>query len=73
MTTIQVPEELLKKAMRVAGEKSSQDVVVEALQEYAARRNQADLIKLLGTFEDFMTPEELDQMRSERMERHGAG
>lgn len=64
MTTINVPEDVLEKAMRVARDSSAEQVVVKALEEYAQRHDQRKLIGILGTFSDeFMKPdpEELEQ------------
>jgi hypothetical protein len=40
--------------------------VITALAEYNQRHGQAELIKYLGTFKDFITPEELQRSRTER-------
>jgi len=64
MTTINVPEDVLEKAMRVSHDASAEQVVVKALEEYARRHDQRALIGILGTFsDDFMKedPEELEQ------------
>jgi len=63
MTTVNVPEDVLQKAMAAGDAKSAKETVLQALEEFAQRHRQAELIKILGTFEDFMTPEELQQMR----------
>lgn len=66
MTTINVPEDVLEKAMRVSRDASAEQVVVKALEEYARRHSQAELTKHLGTFEEFMTLDELNKMRGTR-------
>ncbi len=66
MTTINIPEDVLEKAMRVSRDASAEQVVVKALEEYARRHSQSELAKHLGTFEDFMTLEELNKMRGAR-------
>ncbi len=66
MATINVPQDLLEKAMRVSRDASAEQVVVKALEEYAQRHSQADLAKHLGTFEDFMSLDELNKMRGAR-------
>lgn len=63
-TTIDIPDEVLQRAMLASGTESAQMAVLRALEEFVSRHDQRTLIPLLGTFEDFMTPEELDQMRS---------
>ena len=62
-TTIEVPEDVLERAMRTTSLRSPRELVVKALEEYAQRHSQKHLIQFLGTFEDFMTPEELEEMR----------
>lgn len=66
MTAINVPPEVLEKAMRVSHNASVEQVVVRALEEYARRHSQAELVKHLGTFEEFMTLDELNKMRGTR-------
>jgi Arc/MetJ family transcription regulator len=62
-TTIDIPEAMLKEAMRNSKAETKRDAVLAALDEYNRRRRQAKLIRHLGTFKDFMTPEELQRMR----------
>jgi Arc/MetJ family transcription regulator len=64
-TTLEIPEDMLQKAMRAAGTQSPQEAVVKALEEFNQRHGQAELIKYLGTFDDLMTPEELEHMRGQ--------
>ena len=63
-TKVDIPEEILERAMRTHPARSPQEVVVNALEEYTQRHSQKHLIQYLGTFDDFMTPEELAEMRS---------
>ncbi len=68
MTTVNVPQDVLDKAMRVSFDASAEQVVVKALEEYASRHDQRKLINMLGTFsDDFMKP---DPEELEKMERH---
>ena len=62
-TTLDIPDEILRRAMLASGTKSAQEAVLKALEEFIGRHDQRKLISLLGTLEDFMTPEELDEMR----------
>jgi Arc/MetJ family transcription regulator len=62
-TTVDIPEDVLRRAMLASGTASAQEAVVKALEEFVRRHDQRTLIPLLGTFQDFMTPEELDEMR----------
>ena len=63
MTAIYIPEDVLERAVRVAHAATPQEVVLKALEEFVRRHDQTQLIPLLGTFDGFMTPEELDEMR----------
>ena len=64
MIDIEIEEDVLNEAMRRAGTSEPKQALIEALKEYTRPRGQKDLIKLLGTSDTFMTPEELEQMRS---------
>jgi len=65
-TTIDIPDEELKEAIRHTGAKTKKDAVVRALKEFNRRQRLAKLASMLGTFKDFMTPEELEIMREDK-------
>lgn len=58
-TTIDIPEEVLERAMLASGTKTAQEAVLKAVDEFVSQHDQRKLIPLLGTLDDFMTPEEL--------------
>ncbi len=60
---LEVPDEVLREAMRLANTQEPKAALLEALREYTRPRTQADLIKLLGTSDGFYTPAELERMR----------
>ena len=62
-TTIDIPDKMLEEAMRSMKAGSKREAVLAALDEFNRRRRMARLIRHLGTFKDFMTPEELKRMR----------
>ena len=66
MATVEVPDETLRKAMELARTDSASAAVLRALEEFARKHGQAHLIEYLGTFEGFITPEELRQMRERK-------
>lgn len=68
-TTVDIPDDILKKAMRYSGAATKREAVLAALEEFNRRHQQADLIKYLGTLQDFITPEELRESRSGREKR----
>lgn len=62
-TTIEVPDDVLQRVVQASGGATHREAVLEALEEYAQRHGQADLIQYLGKLEGFPTQEELRQMR----------
>lgn len=65
-TTIDIPDNDLKEAMRHLHTRTKREVVVTALREFNRRNRMAALAADLGTFKDFITREELDRLREER-------
>jgi hypothetical protein len=55
MSTISVPEDVLKRAMDVSRDQSPEQVVVRALEEYAKRHDPREVAKVFGTFRDDFT------------------
>jgi Arc/MetJ family transcription regulator len=69
-TTVDIPDELLKSVMKATGSRTIRGAVVAALEAYHQRARQRELIPLLGTLKNFMTPQELREMRESREKRH---
>ncbi len=65
-TTIDIPDNELKEAIKYTGAKTKRDAVVYALKDFNKRRRLAELSKMLGTFKDFMTQDDLKGMREDR-------
>ena len=65
-TTIDIPDEDLKEAIKHTGAKTKRDAVVYALKDFNRRRRLARLAKMLGTFKDFMAQDELKTMREDK-------
>lgn len=69
-TTIDIPENELKEAIKHTGAKTKRDAVVYALIDFNKRRRMAKLTRILGTFQDFMDQNDLKIMREdERWEK----
>ena len=64
-TTIDIPEKDLQEAIRHTGAKTKREAVVFALQDFNRRRRLAALTGILGTFTDFMTQDDLLEMRKD--------
>ncbi|HEX9669696.1 MAG TPA: type II toxin-antitoxin system VapB family antitoxin [Thermoanaerobaculia bacterium] len=64
-TTIDIPEETLRETMQHTGARTKKEAVVTALADFNRRRRLERLADQLGTFDDFMTLEELLRLREE--------
>ena len=62
-TTIDIPEDMLREAMRFAGAKTKRDAIVTAVADYNRRHRVAQLTKYLGSCRDLFSHEELMQLR----------
>jgi hypothetical protein len=69
-TTVDIPEQMLQEAMSHAKSSTKRDAVIAALEDFNRRHRQAEMVKYLGTFKDFITPQELTRARAERGDRH---
>ena len=66
-TTVDIPENELKDAMRFTRAKTKREAVVTILQEFNRRRRMAELVKYAGTFDDrFPTNDEIEAVDVER-------
>ena len=65
-TTIDIPEEDLRDVLKYTGAKTKKDAVVFALKDFNKRQRLINLAKILGTFNDFMTSEDLEKMREDK-------
>jgi hypothetical protein len=65
-TTVDIPEDELREAMRHIGARTKREAVVTAISEFNRRRRLLRLVASFGTLDEFMTREELGRMREER-------
>lgn len=66
-TTIDIPEQALKDAMRFTRAKTKREAVVTALEEFNQRRRMAELVRHAGTFGDaFPTNDEIERVDDDR-------
>lgn len=64
-TTIDIPEDLLKEAMRNTGAKTKREAVVTAVERFNQLKRLEKLnARVRGQFKDFMTQADLKAMRS---------
>ena len=62
-TTIEIPDDIMKRVMLATLSQSPQEAVIKVMEEFAREHDQRRLIPLLGTSDGFMTLEELNEMR----------
>lgn len=63
-TTIDIPEKELREVLRLTKARTKREAVVTAITEFNRRRRLARLAEKLGTLEHFISPEELERLRS---------
>lgn len=71
-TTIDIPDAMLKEAMRNANTSTKREAVIAAIEEYNRRKRAEKVIATFGTFKNVMTQKELRETRSARGRRQDA-
>ena len=64
-TTIDIPEETLRDAVKFSKAKTKREAILTALNEYNRRQRVEKLIKKFGTMDGIMTQEQLRKMRED--------
>ena len=67
-TTVDIPEETLKEAMEYSRARTKREAILRAIEDFNKRKRLAKISNILGTFEDFMTQDDLKAMREEQKE-----
>jgi hypothetical protein len=68
-TTIDIPDEVLRDAMRFTRATTKREAVVTILEAFNRRRRMAELVKYAGSFSDeFPTNEEIEAVDDSREE-----
>lgn len=69
-TTVDIPENELRDAMRFTKARTKREAVVRILEEFNRRRRMAELVKYSGTFSSsFPTNEQIETTDAERDRR----
>lgn len=72
-TTIDIPEDELRDAMRFTKARTKREAVVKVLEEFNRRRRMAELVKYAGTFSDaYPSNDEIEAVDERRDRRLGA-
>jgi Arc/MetJ family transcription regulator len=72
-TTVDIPEDALREAMRFTRARTKREAVVKALEDFNRRRRMAELVRYSGTFSDrFPSNDQIEAVDAARdRERHG--
>lgn len=65
-TTVNIPENELRDAIRFSGAKTKREAVVTAITDFNRRHRMAELVRHAGTCDSLITVEQLQQQRRER-------
>jgi len=64
-TTIDIPDTAIMELMGFTHAKTKREAVLTAIEEYNQKQKMTLLVKMLGTFEDFMDGDDLEIIRAE--------
>ncbi len=64
-TTVEIPNEELEQLIAYTGAKTKKDAINAAIKSFNKQQRLLALAKKLGTFQNFIDADELDQMRAE--------
>ena len=62
-TTVDIPEDELKDAIRFTRARTKREAIVTAIADFNRRRRMAELAKRAGSCADLMTADELQRLR----------
>ncbi len=66
-TTIDIPEDELRDAMRFTKARTKREAVVKVLEDFNRRRRMAELVRYAGTFSDtFPTNDQIEDVETTR-------
>ncbi len=68
-TTLDIPSDVMEDAIKYTGAKSKRDAIVTAVSDFNRRHKLESLANRLGTFDDFISSEELSELRSLETEK----
>lgn len=64
-TTVDIPDETLKEVLRNTGAKTKREAILTAIDDFNRRRRLAKLTTRFGSFEGFISNDELKRLREE--------
>lgn len=64
-TTVNIPDQTLREVMKHTRAKTKREAVLCAIEDFNRRKRLAKVSGILGTFQEFMTQDDLKMMREE--------
>jgi predicted adenine nucleotide alpha hydrolase (AANH) superfamily ATPase len=64
-TTIDIPRKELEEVIKYTRAKTKKEAIVYVVKDFNKRRRLSELSKVLGTFKEFMTQDELKKIRED--------
>ena len=68
-TTIDIPDKVLKEALRFTKAKTKKEAIVRAVEDFNRRHKMASLNKYSGTFTSLMSNDEIEGLELKRMRK----
>ena len=62
-TTVDIPDDMLAELVENTSAHTKREAILTAIEEYNRKKKIAQLSDVIGTFDQFMTSNELDQSR----------
>ena len=62
-TTVDIPDDMLGELLENTEARTKRDAILTAIEEYNRKKKIAALADVVGTFDQFMTADELNQSR----------
>lgn len=69
-TSVDIPNEVLKAAIRYSGAKTKREAIVTAMEDFVRRKRMAELIKYSGKFDSMMSHEAMKATERSRQRKH---
>ena len=62
-TTVDIPDDILKELLENTAARTKREAILTAIEEYNRKKKIAHLADMVGTFDQFMTSDELGKTR----------
>ncbi|MBT3271981.1 MAG: type II toxin-antitoxin system VapB family antitoxin [Spirochaetales bacterium] len=62
-TTVDIPDNILQDLIENTAARTKKEAIITAIEDYNRRKKIAQLSNVIGTFEQFITPDDIDRSR----------